>query len=521
MSLRFRYSPMHALFLAVTPWALASFGSAQGLQDLYFSATESGQGVIHRASDLNQDGDYEDPNELWPFYRYQSTSTQYDLIFVRRDGSVMIASNAIGFVGDIVHLRDIDGDGTAEGPGESTLWLRGQGLNGSALNTGSINGLWEDADQVLWAAVDLFLSGGFDGVARFEDADFSGDVNGPGEATIYHDALPFGPDGSFHFPQDLVHRGGGVVDYLENGNLSNNNSTRPAGLYRLTDLDGSGSIDQATERALFFRIPPSMSGVTPGAISIHMASPGSGGLGAPLYLDDRLQKRIWRIQDLDLDGAIAGPNEARVIDLIGAGVDPHLFDVQEGEALIVAQPGPAGEFVRVTELPGGLQVDTVLSQATLANFGTVRAMALAPERAVLGARGCDPAVPNSTGKPASLTITGEPRAFTGSLDLRVECAPQGAFGLFLAGPSISAPTTPMGLVGNLCLDGGIGRYDAPGEIFQAGNDGAATLTISPNATPTPSGRVPVLGGQTWFFQAWYRDGGASNLSNSVGVRFDS
>ena len=60
------------------------------------------------------------------------------------------------------------------------------------------------------------------------------------------------------------------------------------------------------------------------------------------------------------------------------------------------------------------------------------------------------------------------------------------------------------------------------DVLDSGATGAASLTLDLANVPTNLGRTAVLAGETWYWQAWYRDvdgGGTptSNLSSAVGV----
>ncbi|MCP3920687.1 MAG: hypothetical protein GY711_34605 [bacterium] len=50
------------------------------------------------------------------------------------------------------------------------------------------------------------------------------------------------------------------------------------------------------------------------------------------------------------------------------------------------------------------------------------------------------------------------------------------------------------------------------------NTGAANVDVDTNALPTTPIAV-AQPGETWNFQAWYRDGGTSNFTNGVAVLF--
>lgn len=100
-----------------------------------------------------------------------------------------------------------------------------------------------------------------------------------------------------------------------------------------------------------------------------------------------------------------------------------------------------------------------------------------------------------------------------------------AFGYFLASPQVTttAGVTPPGSAGVLCLSGSIGRCS--NFVLNTGPAGAFSLALDPTAIPQPTGSVPALAGQVWFFQAWHRDvrpGGGpptSNFTNVAGVPF--
>lgn len=46
------------------------------------------------------------------------------------------------------------------------------------------------------------------------------------------------------------------------------------------------------------------------------------------------------------------------------------------------------------------------------------------------------------------------------------------------------------------------------------------LRLGPERRSTPTGSVSVLAGETWNWQAWFRDvGGTSNFSDGVSIQF--
>ena len=60
---------------------------------------------------------------------------------------------------------------------------------------------------------------------------------------------------------------------------------------------------------------------------------------------------------------------------------------------------------------------------------------------------------------------------------------------------------------------------AAGETAVAGPGGAAGARIDTSSIPLGSGVVAATPPDTWFFQAWYREGPESRPTNAVSVAF--
>jgi len=131
------------------------------------------------------------------------------------------------------------------------------------------------------------------------------------------------------------------------------------------------------------------------------------------------------------------------------------------------------------------------------------------------------AVVNSTGLPASIGGSRNGAAPGRALDLTVVDVPSFSLGYFLTSQTQDFATIPVGSIGNRCIGGAIGRFVGPGQILNSGTIGQFDLTIDFDLLPTPTGMVSALAGETWHFQAWFRDtsGGqaTSNLSNGLSV----
>ncbi len=128
---------------------------------------------------------------------------------------------------------------------------------------------------------------------------------------------------------------------------------------------------------------------------------------------------------------------------------------------------------------------------------------------------------NSLGRIAQLQAFGSPTATDNQFFLQVFDAPSQQFSFFLISRGQDQIQQPGGSSGNLCLGGGefIGRY--VGQVGQTqANQYHAQLDI--HAVPIPPNfDTMVLGGETWYFQSWFRDlGGTSNFSTGLGVVFE-
>ncbi len=142
--------------------------------------------------------------------------------------------------------------------------------------------------------------------------------------------------------------------------------------------------------------------------------------------------------------------------------------------------------------------------------------------AVLGSNYCT-ANPNSTSVSATIGAVGSGLAADNDVTLTATALPQNAFGFFLASATQGFSPNPGGSAGNLCLGGAIGRYVGAGQILNSGAAGSFALVLDLASTPQPTGPVAIVGGQTWNFQAWYRDavGGSatSNLTDGLSIGF--
>ncbi len=129
---------------------------------------------------------------------------------------------------------------------------------------------------------------------------------------------------------------------------------------------------------------------------------------------------------------------------------------------------------------------------------------------------------NSTGQISTVTANGSLLVAANNLTLNAIQLPPNRFGYFLSSTAQGFFPLAGGSLGNLCLNGSVGRYTS--SIFDTGSAGVAAQVVNPNAIPnasaTPSMAMP---GESYSFQAWHRDvvGGmpVSNFTEPVEVTF--
>ena len=143
---------------------------------------------------------------------------------------------------------------------------------------------------------------------------------------------------------------------------------------------------------------------------------------------------------------------------------------------------------------------------------------------------CYPAAPNSGGWPmgpnfsAWIGACGSTAVADNNLRIYGNFMPVGVTGLLLCSRESGLVLNPGGSQGNLCLGGSIGRFAArPFTTFAGGwVGGEAYVTVDLTAMPQPGGMIPVLPGDTWHFQMWFRDsnpGPTSNFTSAMALEF--
>ncbi len=129
---------------------------------------------------------------------------------------------------------------------------------------------------------------------------------------------------------------------------------------------------------------------------------------------------------------------------------------------------------------------------------------------------------NSTGATGTIAGVGSSLVTANDLTLVASHLPTHQFGIFQTSRTQGFDPMFGGTSnGNLCLGGVLGSYAMPPQIQYSGTGGTFSLTVDLSALPEGAVTVAAVAGDTWNFQAWYRDsvGLGSNFTDGVSITF--
>ncbi len=212
------------------------------------------------------------------------------------------------------------------------------------------------------------------------------------------------------------------------------------------------------------------------------------------------------VVEIDSSGSIVA--EFDVFSVLGLGGPFACMELGDGNFLLSTD---AGVFV----------IDPALTSSTPVLTGVrARFMTLGPT-APIGTSYCGPAVPNASGRSAWIAATGSDVASIAEFRLTAHDMPLLSSGYFIASQPQGLTANPGGSIGTLCLGGSIGRLAM--QIRSTSAVGYFDIEVDTTAVPQANGTLPILMGQTWNWQAWFRDNVAgqttSNFTDAVSVTF--
>jgi hypothetical protein len=310
---------------------------------------DQGTDTIFHLRDLNGDGDATDSDERLVFFDSSNLSGLPNpagnvfAIHQAADGKVYAGD---GDTDSVYILRDLNHDGDANDAGEARTWFSAANAGGLPLVTP--NGISTGPDGAVFVVNAGVVAGPVDDVIyRTVDNNHDGDANDAGEATVWLDLQTLNPnssafdlsfDGSVAYLADSV---GGDPDTIYRIEDSNSNNTieasevkifiqdgNPFGapadfamaaengsvytwdltkvgdsqrVFRLTDLNLSGTIDSAAEAAEVWNTSKLPAGFANGT-GFAIAAAENGDLAVTLFGGAVNQRNVVRLTDVNGDG---------------------------------------------------------------------------------------------------------------------------------------------------------------------------------------------------------------------------
>jgi hypothetical protein len=272
---------------------------------------DGGSDTIYALNDLNKDGDAQDAGEARIWFSADGNAAGYllptpDGLWQDDSGALYITNAATSVPSDAIYRTvDLNGDGDAEDSGEATLWFNIEAI-AQPSTPFELVFIGDTAYMADWR------SGDPDAVLRIRDDNGNGVIEANEWSIFIDDNNAFGPD----IGSALVTDGTSLVVY-------DSYSSNIQSVYRLTDLDGSNDINDASEVQFVWDetyIPP------PYAMgsSFGMAI-GPGGELLAGSAGSSSQDNAFRLIDLNGDGDCIDAGET-IVWVDGGGASGVFID---------------------------------------------------------------------------------------------------------------------------------------------------------------------------------------------------
>lgn len=130
---------------------------------------------------------------------------------------------------------------------------------------------------------------------------------------------------------------------------------------------------------------------------------------------------------------------------------------------------------------------------------------------------------NSSGAAAVMGASGSILVTDNNLTLEATDLPLNQFGYFIGSRTQGFVANPGGSQGNICLGSPIARFNSYGgyAVGNSGTTGTISMLLDMGNIPL-SPVTSVLAGETWNFQAWFRDnnpGSVNNFTDGLSITF--
>ncbi len=239
---------------------------------------------------------------------------------------------------------------------------------------------------------------------------------------------------------------------------------------------------------------------------------GSGGIattGDATWLNTFYPSMVWGTAGGDF---VAAPSVTQTVGVSGSPTFSSAALAADVQSWLDGTAGQFGWLIKDDESGVSARVYSTREGAT----APALTIDFTPPSSGIGFIYCSTS-PNSSGLPATLTGSGSATAADNNFTVTATDLPPNQFGIFVTSQTQALP----GAI-NLCLGGSIGRFTAPSQILSSGAGGTFFLSPDLTAFPQGNGSVPVMAGQTWNFQAWFRDsiGIGSNFTDGLEIQFN-
>jgi hypothetical protein len=279
--------------------------------------------AIYLVRDLTGDGDGNDPGEATVFLDASNASGitaptgSVFALFQAVDGTVYIAD---GDTDSVYAAKDLNDDGDALDTGECRVWF--SSFNASLLTMPTPGGVCQGADGAIYITNAGISSSPQDGLYRTVDLNDDGDANDSGEQTVFVDETAIGVLGANPFECSLL---GNKVYFLDirGGN--------PDIVFVADDADGDGSVSAAELRAFY-----TAGGVAVAQSDFSCQSDGTS-IYVHEATSSQVQS-VWRLTDTDISGMIDQATESVAVwtesSLPSGAVMNNSFSLSLGPGMI-------------------------------------------------------------------------------------------------------------------------------------------------------------------------------------------